>query len=322
MCLQGFRSRLIRVSLGLLLGVGLVLCAALLWLFWPVLQDPVPGFMERRGELAQVRETRREVRADGALLIDLELHSSSGLVVEMSLRKPPGFRVQEQPDPGQPMLLMLGGQETGRAAVDVLPETHGVVVAALSYPFPAIPHRSALALTGVLRGIQSGILDVPPSVLLAIDYLQSRDDLPQRIELAGISFGAYLAAVPASLDQRVQRLWLIHGSGEPASVIAAGLEGRLGPRPLRHFVAWVLSTAAGAYHLGPEAWVGEVSPRPVVVISADADRALPLAAVHALHEALAPPSEVLWTRGEHVHPRRPEVIQEIVDLMFGRISRH
>lgn len=47
------------------------------------------------------------------------------------------------------------------------------------------------------------------------------------MELAGISFGAYLAAVPAALDPRVKRLWLIHGSGDPAAVLEAGLRKRI-----------------------------------------------------------------------------------------------
>ena len=36
------------------------------------------------------------------------------------------------------------GQETGRAAVEVIPDTQGVTLAAISYPFGTIPHRDAL----------------------------------------------------------------------------------------------------------------------------------------------------------------------------------
>lgn len=304
---------LLRLVLATLLLTLALAGGFLLWLLFPVLADPVPGFEERRGALAAVEETSRREH-DGATLVELTLRSTSGLQVELALRKPHDL------DPEQPMLLMLGGQETGRAAVEVLPQTYGVPVAALSYPFPTIPHREGLAMLQALRGVQRGILDVPPSVMLAIDYLQTRPDLSRELELAGISFGAYIAAVPAVLDPRVQRLWLIHGSTDPVGVIERGLEGRLGPRPLRRLVAWSLASAAGAHHLGPDSWVARMSPRPVVVISARDDSALPPGAVMALHDRLRAPAEVHWTEGDHVHPKRPEVVGAIVDLMFSRIA--
>ena len=94
---------------------------------------------------------------------------------------------------------MMGGQETGRAAVRVIPDTRGVTVAAISYPFGTVPHRQILGLALALPRIQQGIFDTPAGVLLALDYLlgDSSGLNPGRVELAGISFGAYLAAIPA-----------------------------------------------------------------------------------------------------------------------------
>jgi hypothetical protein len=205
--------------------------------------------------------------------------------------------------------------------VDILPDTRGVAVAALSYPFGTIPHRDGLALALALPGIQRGILDTPPAVMLAIDYLLGRPDLnPGRLELAGISFGAFLAAVPTALDPRIERLWLIHGAGDPGGVIEAGLRERVPLRPLRVAVARLLAGIAGAHHLSPELWVGDVSPRPLIVVNATEDSALTGSAVDALHAALRAPFEILWSPGDHVHPKRPETIDYITGLLFGRIS--
>ncbi|MEJ2531730.1 MAG: hypothetical protein P8Y92_08030 [Halioglobus sp.] len=303
---------LTRFVLGAAAAILAVLLLALLWLLAPVV--PQPDFLARKGELVAAEVTSESPQPDGRLF-EVSLRSSSGLAVELALRMP------DQPLPHRPLLVLLGGQETGRAAAEIIPDTHGVVVAALSYPFGSVPHRDGLQLALALGRIQRGILDTPPAVLLALDYLLAHPDLaPERVELAGISFGAYLAAVPAALDQRVDRVWLIHGSGDPAAVLEAGLRKRISSQPLRQGVASLLAAAASAQHLSPERWVARITPRPLVVINATEDSALPPEAVQVLHRALVPPYEVLWTPGDHVHPKRPETILAITRLLFERIG--
>lgn len=306
------RGRLTRFALGAAALVLTVLLLALLWLLAPVVAQP--DFLARKGELIAAEVTSESPQPDGRLF-EVSLHSSSGLEVEIALRVP------DQPLPHRPLLVLLGGQETGRAAAEIIPATHGVVVAALSYPFGTVPHRDGLKLAMALGRIQRGILDTPPAVMLALDYLLARPDLaPERVELAGISFGAYLAAVPAALDQRIERVWLIHGSGDPAAVLESGLRKRIPLQPLRQGVASLLAAAASAHHLSPELWVARITPRPLVVVNAAEDTALPLEAVQALHRALVPPYEVLWTPGDHVHPKRPETIHAITRLLFERME--
>jgi pimeloyl-ACP methyl ester carboxylesterase len=171
-----------------------------------------------------------------------------------------------------------------------------------------------------LPDVQRGILDTPAAVLLALDYLLGREDLaPERVELIGVSFGAYLVSVPAALDPRVDRLWLIHGSGEPAEVIEYGLEGRLPTPWLRRAVGGYLARIAGAEHLSPERWVGRYAPRPLVVINADADESIPARAIAALHEAVPRGTEILWTPGDHVHPKRPEIMDRLSAMIRERV---
>ncbi len=306
------RGRLTRFALGAAALVLAALLLALLWLLAPVVAQP--DFLARKGALIAAEVTSESPQPDGRLF-EVSLRSSSGLEVEIALRVP------DDPLPHRPLLVLLGGQETGRAAAEIIPATHGVVVAALSYPFGTVPHRDGLQLALALGRIRNGILDTPPAVLLALDYLLARPDLaPERVELAGISFGAYLAAVPAALDQRVERVWLIHGSGDPAAVLEAGLRKRIPSQPLRQGVASLLAAAASAHHLSPEFWVARIAPRPLVVVNAVEDTALPQEAVQVLHRALVPPYEVLWTPGDHVHPKRPETIHAITRLLFERIE--
>ena len=297
----------------LLIGC-IVVAVAVAGRVWLVAQD-APRHLERRGVLISAEQTGR-LRLAHSEIREYRLVSDSGLRVDIAVRFPDRIL------PQRPLLLIMGGQETGRAAVEVIPDTRGVVLAAISYPFGTVPHRNLLAVFAALPRIQRGIFDTPAAALLALDYLLGTEAgiSPERVEMAGISFGAYLAAVPAVLDRRVQRLWLIHGGAMPAEVLDYGLRKRVTPAPLRRMVARFLADVVGATHLGPEAWLGRLSPRPLVLVHAAEDSALPATAVEALRKLAGQPYEELWTAGEHVHPRRPQVISAISDLMFTRVA--
>jgi pimeloyl-ACP methyl ester carboxylesterase len=272
-----------------------------------------PDYDGRKGELVEV-QLRASHELDDSRIEELRLRSSSGVTFDIALRIP------HDPLPGRPLIVLLAGNETGHQAATLIRDPAGATVAALSYPFEEIPYRDWLPLLRALPDIQRGILDTPSAVLLALDYLLGREDLALRhVELVGVSFGAYLVAVPAALDPRVDRLWLVHGSGAPAEVIAYGLEGRLPLDALCDPLGRFLAAIAGAAHLTPERWVQRVPPRPLVVINAADDESLPATAVRRLHEALPAGTEVLWTPGDHVHPKRPEIMDRLSDMIRERV---
>jgi pimeloyl-ACP methyl ester carboxylesterase len=293
--------------------VVITLVAAASWLLWPVLSDPVPGFAERKGELLEFRETGHYELGDSRIT-EITLKSSSGLQVQLALRRP------HQPLAGNPVFVLIAGQETGRDAAMMFHDTHGVTVAALSYLYEGGSEFSRLGLAMDLHKVQRAILDTSPAVMLTNDYLlEHAQPKPAFLELVGVSFGAFLAAVPAALDERINRLWLIHGAGEPARVIDRGLEGKLWPAPLRALVAEFLTAAVAGSYLAPELWVGRVAPRPVLVINGRDDDDIPRQAVSALHRSLGHPHEVIWVDGGHIHPKRPQTISRVIDLMFSRM---
>ncbi|MEE4143765.1 MAG: hypothetical protein V2I26_03120 [Halieaceae bacterium] len=304
--------RILRWS-AVLLAAILVLSAVQGARLWQAAQQP-PQHLERKGRLVEV-ELLSSYRLHDGEVREYRLFSDSGLIADIAVRHP------DQGHAHRPLLLVMGGQETGRAAVDVIPDSHGATVAAISYPFGVVPHRSLAQVFLALPRIQQGIFDTPAAALLALDYLLSPESgiNPGRVELAGISFGAYLASVPAVLDPRIERLWLIHGGGAPADVIDHGLEKRISIAPLRRAISEYLAAVAGAVHLGPELWAGSISPRPTVLVHALRESSLPPSAIRALERAVNPPMEILYTPGKHVHPERPEVVKAISDLMLQRL---
>lgn len=284
------------------------------FLVLPCLMDPSPRFDERRGVLVDVREAGRQ-NLGSRTLTEITLVSSSGLQVEMAVSVPVDI---ESPVPG---VILLGGYRTGREAARLVPDTAGVVVAALSYPYQGDPSPQGLSLLTDIPQIQRAILDTPPAVLLAVDYLTQQPYVhPRHVELVGVSLGAFLVSVPGALDPRIGRVWLVHGAGRPAEVLAHRLEDQIPFAPARRFAGRVLALLSYSHYLKPELWVGRIAPRPVVVVNARDDEALTRSSIESLHRALREPAEIIWTEGEHVLPTRREAVARIAELILGRLS--
>lgn len=279
----------------------------------PTIRDPSPGFIARKGELTEARETATWSLGDD-VLTEVTLTSTSGLEVDLSVRVPSGATSP------RPLIILLAGRGTGRDAARYTAKTRGIVVAALSYPYRGDEDAGVAALVLDLPNIQRALLDTIPAIMLAADWLIEQPYVdPDRVELAGGSFGAFLVSVPGAMDERFQRVWLVHGGGQPTVVIEHGLKQHIRFAPARGLAAKLLGAAAYGHHLAPEKWVGRISPRPVIVISALDDESIPRESVETLHRALGQPSEVIWMSGEHVMPNREEIIEKITDVVFTRV---
>jgi len=313
---QGKR-RWVRLFVRLLLAVTALIVAAvaifLTIVLVPTIRDPSPGFVVRKGQIAESRETATWTIGDD-VLTEVTLTSTSGLEVELTVRVP-----SDATSP-RPLIILLAGKGTGRDAVRYTAETRGVVVAALSYPYRGDEDAGTLALVLDLPAIQKALLDTIPAIMLAVDWLTAQPYVdPDRVELVGGSFGAFLVSVPGAIDERFRRVWLVHGGGQPTLVLEHGLREHIRFAPARRVAAMLLGAAAYSHHLAPEKWVGKISPRPVIVISALDDESIPRESVETLHSALGQPSEVIWMSGGHVMPDREEIIEQITDVVFTRV---
>jgi len=283
-------------------------------LVWPVLTDPTERFLERKGTIDKVSVTR-QWQADGSRYENLTLTSSTGLQVEMMIRRPP---VSDVP---RPMVLLLGGYGTGRRAAQLVPDTHDVVIASLSYPYHGDRNINGVALLWNLDDIQQVILDTDPAVLLALDYLAQQPYVSNdHMELVGVSFGAFFVSIPGAMDQRFSRVWLVQGAAEPETVYEYRLRNKIKFDPLRSLVAKTLSFVTGSEYMNPTRWVGRISPRPVIVINSRNDPSFPPSSVAALHAALRKPYELEWLEGKHVTPGRKEVLRQLSERVLTRVA--
>lgn len=301
--------RLRPLAITALLTIG-GMAGCTLWLA----RDPVPYFMARRATTWRP-EVAAPPAVDGHVTERVRLVAANGLRVDMQLRRPEDSSATPV---RRPVFLMLGGYATGDRAAQLIPDTRGNIVVALAYPYDGDVRVKGLAILPVVPALRRAILDTPPAVMLAIDYVLSRPDVDStRIELVGASFGAPFGTVVGALDPRVTRVWSVHGAASPYRQIELNLRRRMGT-PAREGVAALATLFASGWQLDPARWAPRISPRPFIMLNAREDERMPRDAVDALYAAARSPKEQIWLDGPHVQGNRHEVLAGLVDAVLRR----
>jgi dienelactone hydrolase len=216
--------------------------------------------------------------------------------------------------------VLIGGHDTGRRAVDLVADTRGVAVAALSYPFDGNHKAKGLELVRQIPSMRAAIQDTPPAILLALDWLFEQPWVdPARVELVGVSLGAPFACVAGSLDERVRRVWSIHGGGSPAKLITHALDDELWA-PFAWLGGRTIAWLAHGYTLAPERWVAGIAPRELVMVNALDDEAIPRACVELLYRAARGPKQLLWLPGGHIDKDDEERIRALCVLVVEAVE--
>jgi len=293
----------------------LLLMVFILFIILPVLTDPSKTYVQRKGEIINVTKTR-EWQQGRNKYIELSLESSSGLLVDLTILIP------KEANTPRPLSIVLAGYGTGRRATELVSDSRGIIVAALSYPYYGDKHINDISnFLFNVKKIQQGIIDTTPAVLLALEYLIKQPYVnPEQIEVVGVSFGAFLASIPGALDNRIKRVWLVQGAADPATIFEYYLKNNLLNKSLRRIAARLLEFVIAGHYLKPELWVGKISPRSVIAINTLYDPTFPKQSVAILHQSLGQPNEIIWIKGLHVRPDREEVIQQLAALVFTRIA--
>ena len=145
----------------LLYGTVLVLVALGIY----VLELAIPKrdyFVERRGTLVTT-----EILAssdNGTVQKTLRLESSSGLMVRMRVSRPATAAGETLP-----VIIVMGGENTGKDAVDLLGDADGIAFAAIDYPYDGDRDLDGFWKSiYAVPDVQRAFLDSPPAVSLAL----------------------------------------------------------------------------------------------------------------------------------------------------------
>ena len=297
----------------MLCAVAVAACGMAASAAW-LARDPRPWFEARHRGLASVIEGGSDT-GSGYVRQSVRLKDASGLTVDLAWRR-------EVSDGGRrmPVALILGGHLTGASAVRLVGETPGVMIAAISYPFDGDPRPSRLTFLRQIPRIRMAFLDTPPALQLAVDYLFGRPDVDTtRIEALGVSLGGPFVTIAGSMDGRISRVWVVHGSGGSFAPIETSMRRSIKVAPVRYAAAAVANVIIAGPRLAPEAWAADVAPRPFIMVNAADDERLSKDAVELLFARASHPKELIWMPGGHIHGDAP-TIQAIVGIVLRRIA--
>jgi cephalosporin-C deacetylase-like acetyl esterase len=301
-----------------LLLIALALIVIVVGLYWLELAIPKREyFIERRGTLQNIEMTES---VDGGIVQQrVSLRASTGLTVEARLVRP-----AVAPGATLPVIVVMGGEGTGKNAVDLVGEPQGIAYLALDYPYEGDQELDAFwESLNAIPGIQQAFLDSPPAMSLAVDWAEQQSWFdPDRVELVGASLGVPFTAVAGALDSRFTRVWLLHGGAENVPWVM-----HVGRRYVENtFLRGALTRLALLLVYGNSFetldWIPEIAPRPLIVVAARDDDFVPPEAQQPFVEAAAASDhiEIVWTEGRHIRPTRREELQQLLDVVLSRID--
>lgn len=272
-------------------------------------------FIERVGALTEADVTEEKRPIDRSYMVRLQ--STTGLEVDMRVLRP-------EVDIGEkvPLVLILGGQQTGKDAVDLLGDADGIAFAAIDYPYAGDKDLDGFWKSiYAIPDVQRAFLDSPPAVSLALNWLMQQDWIdPERVELAGVSLGVPFALVAGAVDERFSRVWMLHGGGDNLSWVAHNARRHIDSDFLRNLTSRLALFLVHGNSFEPQRWMPEIAPRPLVIVAARDDDFVPREAQQPLEEAAKSPHvELLWTDGRHIGPNRGNELQQLVAIVRNRV---
>ena len=308
----GLARGLLRWSLRGLVGLAGLLASVTVTLH----VDADEYFAERRGPIAEVEDEWLKDEGE-SWSRGVCVYSESGLSVNLALR----WQKDLQPHDRLPLVILIGGHRTGRAAVDLVEELDGIVVAAIDYPYTGDPAAKDLDLVPYVPAIRRALFDTPPALSVALDWLATLPFVdPARVDLVGVSLGGPFAVIAGAADPRFHRVWSIHGAGAPHTIMREGLKGDVPTAALRSVLTILALDVSGVSVLAPERWVGRISPRPFVMIDSVDDDSYPPGCVDALWNAAREPRERQSTTGGHVRVKKKELLNDLIGRVRQRIE--
>jgi hypothetical protein len=277
-------------------------------------RDYSDDFRERHGTFQSIRTDSTET--DTLVTRSwVTLTSSSGLQISCGVVVP--HQPAGTPSKKYPAIIALGGKATGKNAVRYAFGIDDVVIVSPDYAYEPRRSYSVLQFPEDLPDIHGAILDMIPSVMLALDYLERRGDVDMsKVVMMGYSFGAPFVPIIMANDARPAVAAMVYGGGDMESLIRHNVARYESP-----FVADLVGKISGVLlrPVEPLRHVGKISPRPVLMINGVDDEQVPRENAEMLYDGAGQPKKIVWLESKHVNTRNIALTMKILQTLRAEL---
>jgi len=295
------RTVLVYFTAAVVISIALLLT----WLSWESARPRDKWFGDRQGQIDTVVVEESSLE-EGQLSETVSLKSDSGL--EVSFRV-----VREASASAVPVLLVLGGHQTGSDAVDLFGDVGHRAVVGMDYPYDEPDEANGvLRIARTIPRARRAILDTVPSVSLIMDWLVKEAWVDRdKIVIVGASLGVPFAAAAAARDPRITGVMLVHGAVDIRLWLQVQVARRIEAQFLHYPLAKILYWLAYGPVFDTSKHIAAVSPRPVLIVGARDDERTPAGQAEALFDSAGKPKRLRYTEGQHVQPDRNTIVAEL-----------
>lgn len=256
--------------------------------------------------------------SEGAIAVqEMDFGNDRGLRLRARVSIP-----EPQPNVRWPAAVIVGGIETGRRILELIPPQRGLILVGLDYP-----REPKLDFNGLVPSVRSAIqlrsscVDMVSGVLLVADWLQRQPIVRHdHISVVGVSIGATVAAAVGAADTKKQfsQVVLVQGGAGVGRILAHNA-----PRLGLPFSAEFCQDVGDWFFkpLEPARYVARIAPRPLTLLAAKQDAFMPADATEALYSRASDPKQLIWLEGPHVTPDEKTMIAELSKRVLTELAK-
>jgi len=261
-----------------------------------------------KGELIIEREEAVE-RNNFFTKYDVLISNGRGLQVEVFTKVP-------IPVPGKiPVVVLIGGVDTGRKALDLLDKHYDLMLVSMNYPYSKPEGKKGIGkLLRTITAINRAAYRTDTAIRLILDFIKRKNFVDRnRIFMVNASIAVPFGTRAVAQNREFKALALLYGYGNLYCVYKKLFKPRLKNPLLIKFVAWLATVAIPDFE--PLDYIDKISPRHVLFINGKNDERIPRECIESIHRAAREPKTITWLEGIHMHPSNSSLIRKLTDLV-------
>jgi hypothetical protein len=298
------------IFLGILSLITIILLIGGIWIVIQLLTDPLELIHQPLKKMVAVRDSliQADFLPENRIYHSITLGNEHQDDIRMLISTP-----LKMPEEGLPVIIILGGLEVGKYTLKYIPDPGRNII--ISYEYPYHPENwykgSGLEEIPIIR---SSVLIVPSQVLSMINWISRQEWADEnRITVTGYSFGALF--IPAiyrlAFENRIPIKFgvIAYGGSDLYQLLVTNMTNV--SQPFRSILSWLAAIALRgiepAFHILH-------TKAEFLVINGTKDHQIPEQSWRSLHELIPEPKTTVILDEGHMHPRKVELTQQLIQL--------